>query len=510
MGYKENQKKRIHKVFWGSSYDRGLDILLFMWQDVIEKYPDAELHITYGWDMFDALRGGNPERLQWKHNVEMMMNQKGVIHHGKVGKQKLKEIRKECGIWAYPTYFQEINCITALETQADGLVPVVIDDFALKETVGSGIKIKGDITKLEVQEKFKEELISLMGDQNRWEVESKKAIEFSKGYQWKDISAKWDNYLKKPINNPLVSVITNTIRTGFWNVMAHNIANQTYSNIAEWIILDDYKEDRSKLATKYSKKYNLNIRYIRGDKVLGKYDRRYGLVRANNKAWKESKGELLVFLQDFILIPENGIEMLVDVNRHHPNALIAPVDQYWFAKEPNRDNKEDWWDGSTDIIDKFSWRNVRLTFEGIRETDNPFDFEMNYAAIPRKIINHLNGWYEYFDNGLGYDNTEFAIRALNLGYKIVVDDRNVAQCINLWPIIGGTAENITERDRNLGLPYFLLMRSQIDKGIFPVVRDEEFDKNTNYSFSVPKEVPDNEAAEWINDHAAEIVKEWEK
>lgn len=309
---------------------------------------------------------------------------------------------------------------------------------------------------------------------------------------------------------PAVSIITNTIRTGFWNVMAHNIANQTYSNIAEWIILDDYKEDRSNIASKYADKYNLNIRYIRGDKVLGQYDRRYGLVRANNKAWKESKGELLVFLQDFILIPENGIEMLVDVNRHHPNALIAPVDQYWFAKEPNRDNKEDWWDGSTDIIDKFSWRNVRLTFEGIRETDNPFDFEMNYAAIPRKIINHLNGWYEYFDNGLGYDNTEFAIRALSLGYKIVVDDRNVAQCINLWPIIGGTAENITERDRNLGLPYFLLMRSQIDKGVFPVVRDEKFDKSTNYSFSVPKEISDNEAAVWINEHAAEIVEQWEK
>lgn len=197
MGYKENQKKRIHKVFWGSSYDRGLDILLFMWQEIIEKYPDAELHITYGWDMFDALRGGNPERLQWKHNVEMMMNQKGVIHHGKVGKQKLKEIRKECGIWAYPTYFQEINCITALETQADGLVPVVIDDFALKETVGSGIKIKGDITKLEVQEKFKEELISLMGDQNRWEVESKKAIEFIRDYDWSKIADRWVDYFKE-------------------------------------------------------------------------------------------------------------------------------------------------------------------------------------------------------------------------------------------------------------------------------------------------------------------------
>jgi hypothetical protein len=41
---------RQHKLWWQSSYDRGLDILLFMWPDIKLNYPDAELWVTYGFD----------------------------------------------------------------------------------------------------------------------------------------------------------------------------------------------------------------------------------------------------------------------------------------------------------------------------------------------------------------------------------------------------------------------------------------------------------------------------
>lgn len=505
----QRKQTRQHKIFWGSSYDRGLDYLLFMWPDIKEKYPDAELHITYGWDLFDALRGGNPERLQWKENVVKMMHQPGIIHWGRVGKTRLKELRQKCGIWAYPTHFQEINCITALECQEDGVVPVTMDDFALSETVGSGIKIKGKIINLDVQDEFKDAIITLMGDTKRWEDESRKAQEFARSYKWDKVAPKWEDYFKQPVKEPLVSVITVTIRTGWWNIMAENLSKQTYKNF-EWIIIDDYKEDRSEIAQKYAKKYNLNIRYLRGDKAKAlAYPRRYGLVRANNTGWKAAKGELLVYLQDFILIPTVGLELLVDTYRHHPNALIAPTDQYWFAKEPDKTNKEDWWNGNTDIIDRFSWRNVRVQFIGLRPTDNPFDFEMNYGAIPKHILDDLNGWWEWFDDGLGYDNTELAYRALQKGYEVLIDDRNEAVCLNLWPIIGGTAENIVERERHLSTPFYTWFKRQMEAGKLPIVRDVKKDEAIHLTFEVPQDVPDSEASEWINAHTKEIVEGWE-
>lgn len=500
---------RHHTLFWGSSYDRGLDILLFMWPDIIKEYPDAKLHIAYGWDLFDALRGGNPERLQWKQNVQKMMQQPGIIHWGRVGKDKLKSIREQCGIWAYPTYFPEINCITALECQKDGVVPVTMDSFALSETVQEGILVPGDISKLETQDWFKKELLSLMRDKVRWSALSKDGKKFAESYRWENIAKKWEPEFKKPIAEPMVSVITATIRSGFWNVMAHNLAQQTYKNL-EWIIVDDYPEDREFYAIEYAKKYGLKVKYIRGDLHKSHYKRLHALVRANNKGWKASEGELLVYLQDFMLIPKNGIEMLVDVYRHHPNSLIAPVDERWNSKQPNLSNKEDWWEGDTDVLTTFDWRNVRKQFLGIRETRNPFDFEMNYGAIPKHILDDLNGWWEFFDNGLGYDNTEIAYRALQKGYSIIIDDRNEAIGINLWPYLKGTSENIIQRDRTLSPPYYLWFTKRMKEGKLPVVRDEKIDESITISYSVPKEIPDEKAADWINQNAERIVEGWLK
>lgn len=496
-----------HKLFGGSSYDRYLDILLFMWPDIKEKYPDAELHIAYGWNLFDQFARTNPERMKWKEGVMRMMQQDGIYHYGRIGKKELEKIRKQCGIWAYPTYFTEINCITALECQRDGVVPVTMTLGALNETVGSGVKIDGDIRKSDVKDQYLEALLDMMGDKDKWKKESTKGKKFAKNYYWKDIATSWTEEFEKPISKPKVSVITITIREGFWNIMAENLSKQTYKNF-EWVIVDDHKEDRSGIARKYAEQYGLAINYIRGDKTLKNYKKRYGLVRANNKAWKKSTGELLVFLQDFILIPQDGIERLVDVYQHNKDALLAPTDVYYHCTKPNQDNKEDWFDGNTDVITKLSWKNIRNQHKGLRKTKNPYDFEMNWSAIPKHILDKLNGWWEWFDDGLGFDNTEIAYRALESGYKILIDDTNVAKCIDLWPHIGGTAQNISERERHLNLPGWKWFEQETKKGDLPLIRDEKLDQQLTLEFTVPSHVKDDECTKWIHENADRIVKDW--
>jgi len=184
-----------HKLGYFSSYDRGLEHLLNIWSDIKDTVPKATLDVCYGWYLFDKAYGNNPERQAWKEKMNKLMEQEGIKHHGRVGQGELRKIRKSCGIWAYPTHFTEINCITALECQNDGLVPVVIELAALKETVGSGIKIQGDIYMPEVKEEYKRKLIALMLDPKRWAEESKKAKEFAKSYDWKIISKEWLKFL---------------------------------------------------------------------------------------------------------------------------------------------------------------------------------------------------------------------------------------------------------------------------------------------------------------------------
>lgn len=184
---------RHHKLFYGSSYDRGLDILLDMWPEIKKEYPDATLDLCYGWNLFLAAYQNNPERMAWRDKLDKQMASDGITHHGRVGKKELAEIRRQCGIWAYPTYFTEINCITALDAQADGLVPVTMNLAALSETVGSGIKIDGDIFYPEVRDRYLKELLTLMGDEKRWKEESDKARNFAKDFSWEKIAKKWES-----------------------------------------------------------------------------------------------------------------------------------------------------------------------------------------------------------------------------------------------------------------------------------------------------------------------------
>lgn len=184
-----------HTLFYGSSYDRGLDILLKIWPKVIETYPDATLHICYGWELFDKGYANNPERMAWKEKMSKLMEQKGIIHHGRVSKSELEAIRKKCGIWAYPTYFGETCCITALDCQNDGVVPVTMDYAALSETVQSGIKIKGDIYDPETREEYLKALLDLMGDWVRWEADRIDGKEFADNWTWDKVAKKWEDYL---------------------------------------------------------------------------------------------------------------------------------------------------------------------------------------------------------------------------------------------------------------------------------------------------------------------------
>ena len=177
---------------WTSSYDRGIEHLLEIWPDVMKAVPEAQLHIFYGWQLFVRFNKGNPERIAWKKKIEKMMKQDGVTHHGRVNQLEMEEWHKKCGVWAYPTHFYEINCISAIKSQLWGNIPVTIDYAALKETVKYGKKVDGDIWDPDTKEKYKKELIKALKDYEWQEKERKKMMPWArKKYTWKNIGEQW-------------------------------------------------------------------------------------------------------------------------------------------------------------------------------------------------------------------------------------------------------------------------------------------------------------------------------
>lgn len=497
-----------HTLFYGSSYDRGLDVLLFIWPDVIKEYPDAQLHICYGWELFDRVAANNPERQEWKKNVQLLIDQPGIIHHGRLGKEELAAVRKSCTIWAYPTYFEEINCITGLEAQNDGLVPVTMSLAALKETAKHGVLIEGDISKPEVLEKYKTELLSLMGDTKRWKQLSAKCQKFARKYDWSKIAEKWlPVFEDTDYSETKVTVFTPTVREGFWNVMAHNLSEQTHKNF-EWLIVDDHKDNRAKIAAKYATKYGLDIRYLRGKKRDAK--RTYSLINANNTAIEHAAGELFVFLQDFVLLQPDALRQLIRESKRHPGDFIAPVDVYYEPKiKPDTSNAEDWFNGDTDVLGKFMRANVRIEKKGLRESKVVTDFEQNFGAVPLSTLKALGGYYEFFDEALGWDDTEIIYRARKLGFSLWIDEWNIAICIDHWGVLGkdegGTSVN---RTRRLNDPRFVWMTEQIKKGKLPIIRSQKIDDKVDLQYTIPEEIDDEHAVEWMKKHLPEIVKGW--
>jgi len=185
-----DEKKNPHQLIYTSSPDRGLDVLLGMWKDIRSEIPDAELHVFYGWTVFDALRT-KPTEIAWRRKVQELMNQDGVVNHGRVGHEEIAQEMRKSGVWAYPTYFTEISCISAMKAQIAGCIPVCTDFAALAETVQYGEKIHGSIYDGDNITQFKNKLIEVLKRPRDEKYITEMQEWACTQYDWKNIANDW-------------------------------------------------------------------------------------------------------------------------------------------------------------------------------------------------------------------------------------------------------------------------------------------------------------------------------
>jgi hypothetical protein len=384
-------------------------------------------------------------------------------------------------------------------------VPIVYDYAALTTTVQRGVRLSVDPQDRKSIQVYKDELIKQLQNPESFDD----MVENSKSFDWKLAANNWERVFNEEMpQDKKVTIFTPTIRTGFFNIMAENISKQGYKNV-EWLVVDDYKENRKEVLQKYGDKYGIKVKYIRGKLDRSKYI--YALIQADNLAIFNATGDIIVWLQDFIFMPEDGIERIVRLHRRYPTALIAPVDQYnSMSVKPNRENKEDWFDGNTDVVGKFIRQNIRIRLEEVRQTRNPYDFEMNYGAIPTYVARKLNGLWEFQDDGLGFNNTDIAMRALKAGCPIIIDERNKAICLDLWEYLTGDDENAKDREWNLNDARYTFLLNMTNMGALPVVRDSNLDRRIKLDNKMPKGLDQEGAAQWIQKNSTRLAKSWIK
>lgn len=166
---KKNIVRNPYKLMYASSPDRGLVVLLDIFKKAKELEPKLELHVFYGFHNINKLTEGEASwkdaLIKIKRDAEKGMKQEGVIWHDRVSQNELYEHWLSSGLWVYPTDFTETSCITCMEAQAMGAIPITNPLWALKDNVGWGISIEGNVSgdKL-VQARYVAEIIRAVRD----------------------------------------------------------------------------------------------------------------------------------------------------------------------------------------------------------------------------------------------------------------------------------------------------------------------------------------------------------
>jgi glycosyltransferase involved in cell wall biosynthesis len=184
--FEKGPEKVRNNMVWTSSYDRGLDKLLAMWPAIKNEVPDATLDVYYGFELFDTTPWGRSEKGRtWKAMMQSLLAQDGIVDHGRVGSDEVAKAYMKADVWAYPTDFPEIDCITATKAMAAGAIPVTTDYAALKER-NQGVMVKST----DALDVFKDELISLLKDDAR-KAELREKIDVS-NYDWNTVASRWN------------------------------------------------------------------------------------------------------------------------------------------------------------------------------------------------------------------------------------------------------------------------------------------------------------------------------
>jgi hypothetical protein len=176
-------KKVKNSFIWSSAPERGLGELLENWPRIKEIMPDATLEVfTPSYAL---------SQLYYYTEETDLLKQSGITIHGNVGQDVLHEAMLKAEYWPYLTSYEETYCITALEMQYAGVMPITTNKAALAETVNSGIIVDDNETKWDLAL----ELLRQMGSELR-DKAVVECVNWAKQQTWDERASTWHNIIK--------------------------------------------------------------------------------------------------------------------------------------------------------------------------------------------------------------------------------------------------------------------------------------------------------------------------
>jgi len=209
---------------------------------------------------------------------------------------------------------------------------------------------------------------------------------------------------------PKISVVCVTNRPGSVAFLKEQLDKQTFQDF-EVIVADDAKQER------IPGWFQFKPRQKHDDDV-------WNINKAYNDALNLVTGQLVVFLQDFIWIPANGLERFWELYELYPNHLVTGVGH----------KAEHGLEGISEIDER------ALVPPGT-SPGNATHYELNWASCPAHLLVEFD---ESLDTHYGWENEKFALKTKA---PVLIDSSN--RCIGLsQEECGGRPANWEEKHWN--------------------------------------------------------------
>jgi glycosyltransferase involved in cell wall biosynthesis len=190
----EKLPRNPHRLFYGSSPDRGLLPLLSIFRRAREAVPDLELEIAYGFDNIDKLPSGAMKSFKEKCLKEA--NQPGVKWLGRLPQREVARRLFSAGMWCYPfTARVETSAIACMEAQACGAVPICSPVDAVGENVMHGSQIEGDPDDGMVRARFVQEIVRWSDPARQAEVRPILMEDARRRFNWERVCDQYEHWI---------------------------------------------------------------------------------------------------------------------------------------------------------------------------------------------------------------------------------------------------------------------------------------------------------------------------
>ena len=198
---------------------------------------------------------------------------------------------------------------------------------------------------------------------------------------------------------PKISVVCVSNRKGALPILAEDLFRQTFKDY-EVVFANDTPE------VHYGIRVTDPVRFTVFTPRQKNRGEAWNLNKAYNDCLDRAEGELIVFLQDFIWIPDDGLRRFWDAYQANPNALVTGCG-HKALKGLEGVSEED--------------RRMFAHRDGISPCQFT-EWEMNWASCPRSIMPRFD---ERMDEWYGGENQYIAKKALLEGHEIFIDRDNV-------------------------------------------------------------------------------------